>query len=126
MLDFDRFLKEKQGETLKVRVFGRTYEVRKEIPAIVPILMARSEQAMGKDGEEMEDGEATRLVLRAADALFGEKAMDEMAGKGLGVEDLGELVRQVFTAIQKDEEDGDACAEITDESGKRRIQAGKR
>ena len=113
MLDFDRFLAEKERKMLPVRVMGKVYAVRPEIPAIVPILMARS--------EEMGEGDATRLVLKAADALFGKEAMDEIAGKGLTVEELAELVRQVFTRIQRQ----DAAEEIRDDDGRRRKKAGK-
>lgn len=113
MLDFDRFLAEKERKMLPVRVMGKVYSVRPEIPAIVPILMARS--------EEMGDGDATRLVLKAADALFGKEAMDEIAGKGLSVEELAELVRQVFARIQK--EDGEE--EVRDDDGRRGKHAGK-
>ena len=113
MLDFDRFLAEKEKRTLPVRVMGKVYAVRPEIPAIVPILMARS--------EEMGEGDATRLVLKTADALFGKEAMDEIAGKGLTVEELAELVRQVFTRIQRT----DAAEEIRDDDGRRRKKAGK-
>ena len=113
MLDFDRFLAEKEKRTLPVRVMGKVYAVRPEFPAIVPILMARS--------EEMGEGDATRLVLKAADALFGKEAMDEIAGKGLTVEELAELVRQVFTRIQRQDE----AEEIRDDDGRRRKKAGK-
>ncbi len=113
MLDFDRFLAEKEKEMLPVRVMGKVYEVRPEIPAMVPILMARS--------EEMGEGDATRLVLRAADALFGKEAMDEMAEKGLSVDELAELVRQVFARIQREGE----AQEVPDDVRHRRRSAGK-
>ena len=54
-------------------------------------------------------------------ALFGKEAMDEIAGKGLTVEELAELVRQVFTRIQRQDE----AEEIRDDDGRRRKKAGK-
>lgn len=113
LLDFDRFLQEKEEERIPVLVMGTVYEVKPEIPALVPILMARS--------EEGQEGDAARLILRAADALFGREAMDEMAGKGLSVDELAELVRQVFARIQRDAEE----TEIPDDAGKRKKGGGK-
>ena len=112
-LDFDAFLREHEAEPILVRVFGKTYPVRPEIPAIVPILMAR--------GEGTEDPqEATRLVLRAADALFGKEALEEIAEGGLGVDALAALIAQLFDRIRGA---GDGAQEVL-EGERRRAAAG--
>ena len=115
-LDFDAFLLENEQEPILVKIYGTTYPVRPEIPAIVPILMARAE-------DEEDESAGTRLVLRAADALLGRQAMDEIAGRGMSVEELAELIRRLFALIQG--EDAEAAEEIADDAGRHR-RAGKK
>ena len=89
VLDFDNFMAEKNEEPIVVRVYGEEYKVKPEIPAIVPVMMARS-------NEEMSETDASRMVLRAGDILFGKKAIDHFCEMGMSVENLGSLIRTVF------------------------------
>lgn len=107
-LDFDKFLSEKNKETLDVTVFGKVYRVPLMIPAIVPVMMARSE-------ENLDQNESTKMVYRAADALFGEDAVNEMCAKGMAGKDMAELVQSVFNIINGKEEDDDEAQELSDE-----------
>lgn len=96
-LDFDRFLAEKQEESLTVRVYGEEYRVRKEIPALVPVLLARH--------AEENAGEKGKALLQAADVLFGREAIDGFCRKGMSSEALCQLVEQVFGRILGTEEE---------------------
>lgn len=107
-LDFDKFLSEKNKETLDVTVFGKVYRVPMMIPAIVPVMMARSE-------ENLDQNESTKMVYRAADALFGTDAVNEMCAKGMAGKDMAELVQSVFNIINGKEEEDDEAQELSDE-----------
>lgn len=107
-LDFDKFLSEKNKETLDVTVFGKVYRVPLMIPAIVPVMMARSE-------ENLDQNESTKMVYRAADALFGEDAVNEMCAKGMSGKDMAELVQSVFNIINGKEDEDDEAQELSDE-----------
>lgn len=110
VLDFDNFMAEKNEEPIVVRVYGEEYKVKPEIPAIVPVMMARS-------NEEMSETDASRMVLRAGDILFGKKAIDHFCEMGMSVENLGSLVRTVFDRINGKGIDDDDSETISDEDG---------
>ena len=108
VLNFDQFISEKKRETLTVTVFGHNYEVPMEIPAIVPVMMARAE-------EEMDAQASTRMVMVAADSLLGKENIDEMCRNGLSAQDLSQLVQQLFQQINApDEEESEEEEELTD------------
>ena len=96
VLDFDRFLAEKRQETLTVRVYGQDYRIKKEIPALVPVLLARQAE---EDAEEK-----GKVLLQAGDLMFGREAIDSFCRKGMSAEKLAELVEQVFARILDTEE----------------------
>ena len=110
VLDFDNFMAEKNEEPIVVRVYGEEYKVKPEIPAIVPVMMARS-------NEEMSETDASRMVLRAGDILFGKKAIDHFCEMGMSVENLGSLIRTVFDRINGKGIDDDDSETISDEDG---------
>lgn len=119
-IDFDKFIREKQKETIDVKVFGKTYKVPMEIPATVPVMMARAEEAM--DGQQ-----STRMVMRAADAMFGSANVDEMCRNGMSAEDLATLVKRLFSEINGGGEDeDDETEELTDDSSKKQTGEGKK
>ena len=91
-LDFDRFLSEKRAEYVRVRVMGREYRVKKEIPALLPLTLARAEEG----GEPAEMG---RALLRAADTLFGRENVDALCRKGLSADGLTALVERTLALI---------------------------
>ena len=70
-LDFDRFLSEKKQEYLTVRAFGAEYRVKREIPALLPLTLARAEEAERPAALEM-------ALLRAADVLLGRENVDAL------------------------------------------------
>lgn len=117
VLNFDKFIREKEHETIEVTVYGDVYTVPMEIPAIIPVMMARAE-------EEMDTVMRTRMVMRAADSMFGVEGVNKMCQKGMSARSLGELVETVFAQINGDDGDEDEAQELDDESGK--VQTSKR
>jgi len=107
VLNFDQFMSEKKKETLIVTIYGKDYEVPLEIPALVPVMMARAE-------EEMDAAASTRMVMLAADSLLGKKAVDEMCSNGLSAQNLSALVQQLFQQINAPDEEESEEEELTD------------
>lgn len=104
MLDFDRFLAEKREAFLTVKVYGEEYRVKKEIPALVPVLLARC----GEAGDARERGQ---VMLRAGDLIFGPEAIDGFCRRGMTAEELGQLIERVFEMILGE----DGAQEIDDD-----------
>lgn len=92
MLDFDRFLAEKQKEYLSVRVDGRVYRVQRAIPALLPVLLARADAEQDRAG-------TGRVLMQLGDAMFGRKAIDGFCRAGMTAEELNRLIEQTLTAI---------------------------
>jgi len=113
VIDFDLFMREHDRATMDVVVFGETYTVPCEIPALVPIMMARAE-------ESDSDVDSTRMIMKSADALFGKENVDKMCAKGLTAREIALLVGKVFSAINGTDEEEDA-QELDDESGRKQV-----
>lgn len=119
VLNFDQFMQEKNKDMIEVTVLGKIYEVPAEIPAIVPVMMARAESSTDQQL-------ATKMVMRAADAMFGTKAIDEMCANGISAANLATLVEQLFRQINNpgaDEEDD--SEEYTDEDSRKPVNANR-
>lgn len=112
-LNFDNFMAEKKAEYIDVTVFGKQYKVKREIPAIMPIMMARANESTKRE-------EVMLSILRAGDIMFGEKAIDTFCENGMSSDMLAELIQQTFNMISSEDVDGDDLDEETfdDESGK--------
>lgn len=111
VLNFDLFMQEKEKKTLDVTVYGDTYTVSMEIPAIVPVMMARAE-------ESINGNDSTKAVMRAADALFGQENVDKMCRKGISATDLVNLVQKVFGMINGQDQSEDDSEELTDDDSR--------
>lgn len=118
VLNFDQFLSEKQKETIAVTVYGKEYLVPMTIPASVPIMMARAEESL--DGKQ-----STRMIMKAADVMFGTAAIDEMCDKGMSASDLATLVQQIFKQINGGGDDDDEQEEVSDEDSRKQTGEGK-
>lgn len=116
VLNFDKFISEKKKETIAVTVMGREYTVSQEIPAIVPVMMGRAE---GEDNQQL----ATKMVMKAADAMFGAKNVNQMCADGLGARDLATLVQRLFQMIQGTDTEEDDTEELSDDDS--RVQTGE-
>lgn len=119
ILNFDLFISEKKKETITVTVYGKNYEVPMEIPAIVPVMMARAEAAMDAT-------QSVKMVMGAADVLLGENVVDELCRKGMSSNDLAELVQHLFNMIRGVDGEDDEVEEIDDESSKKQTGTGKK
>ena len=115
VLNFDKFMEEKNGETITVTVFGNEYNVQSRIPASVPVMMARAEN-------EMDGALATKLVMKAADAMFGREAITEFCDKGMSAKELSDLVQRLFNMINGKDEDDDS-EELSDDDGKKVVRS---
>ena len=116
ILNFDKFISEKKQETITVTIMGEEYSVPMEIPAIVPVMMARAESM---DGQQQ-----TRMVMLAADAMLGAENVDKLCNKGFSAANLAALVQQLFKEINEGSSDEDEDSEeVTDEDS--RIQTGE-
>ena len=110
VLDFDLFMQENSRETIDVTVYGDTYKVPMEIPAIVPVLMARAE--MDNDASV-----SMKMILTAADSMFGAENVDKMCKKGMSAKSLAQLIEKLFQIINGKDDGDDEEQEITDEDG---------
>ncbi|NLI05381.1 MAG: hypothetical protein GX483_09005 [Actinomycetaceae bacterium] len=123
ILNFDKFIEEKEEDFITVTVYGVDYKVKKFIPAVVPIMMARADRAK-TDVEKSKLN--TNMVMYSMDALFGPKAVDEICSKGLETKELTTLVSKVFAMINgKYEDEDDETEEISDDDNMVEKSGGK-
>lgn len=120
-LNFDKFIEERDNEPFEITVLGRKYSVKPRIPAVVPVMMARAE-------EDMDNAESSKMVLMAADAMYGKKAVDQMCADGITADELGLLVQKTFGLINGTEaaEEEEEEQELTDEAGRKPARKGKK
>lgn len=116
VLNFDLFMQETEKREMDVTIFGDTYTIPMEIPAIVPIMMARAE-------ESMNPSESTRMIMRAADAMFGVEAVNQMCRKGMTAKNMARLVERLFSEINGDD---DEEQELTDEDSRVQTSSAKK
>lgn len=117
-LNFDNFMSEKNKEYIEVTVYGKKYRVKREIPAIMPIMMARANESTKRE-------EVMLSILRAGDIMFGKDAIDEFCEKGMSSNDLAELIQQTFNMISSEDVDGDDMSETFEEESDK-VVAGKK
>lgn len=114
-LNFDNFMSEKKTEYVTVTVYGKAYKIKQQIPAIVPVMMARADESTAQ-------GEVMLAVLRAGDIIFGKDTINEFTEKGMSADELAALIQQTFSLISNTDVDGDDVdddtAEYDDESSK--------
>lgn len=115
ILDFDLFMREKKHETMTVKLFGENYEIPMEVPAIVPVLMARAEMSM-------DEQQNTVMIMRAADAMFGAETVDKLCAKGMTSRELAALVMKLFSEFSGVNTEDDDVQEVDDEDS--RVTAG--
>ena len=121
VLEFDKFLTEAKGDTIDVKIYDKVYTIKARIPAIVPLMMARAETLADQNSR---NAEYTRMIFKAADSIFGEANMTEIASNGMSVDELSLLIQKVFNMINGEEED-DEEEELSDDSSLKTV-AGKR
>ena len=117
-LNFDNFMAEKKQEPIGVTVFGKEYEIKPEIPAIVMVTLARTNET------SLSESEAAMMILNAGDVMFGKEAINEFCSKGMRSDQLVNLIKMVFEMINGKDVDGDDVEDLSDEDGME--AAGKR
>ena len=118
VLNFDQFMSEKKQETIKVTVLGKEYEVPAQVPAIVPVMMARAERTKNPVDN-------TRMIMYAADALLGNDVVDELCANGFGSANLIDLVSMLFQKINGPDDEEDEAEELSDEDSRTPLSGGK-
>lgn len=90
-MDFDAAFAEMNHETVSFKVFGKTYKIKKEIPAYIVTQMMRLED---------DDTLPTRVIFKAADLIYGKKVIDELCEHdGFSAEQLNMMVKWAFEAV---------------------------
>jgi hypothetical protein len=107
-LNFDNFISEQKREIIEVTVLGKKYEVLAQIPAVVPVMMARAE--VSRDAHASQ-----KMIMNAADAMFGRDSVDEMCANGLSTTQLADLVSELFKKINGPD-DADEAEELRDDA----------
>ena len=110
-LNFDNVMTEKKQEPIMVTVYGKEYPVAPEIPAVVMVTLARTNEST------MSESDAAMMILNAGDVLFGREAINEFCAKGMRSEQLVTLIKMIFEMINGKDVDGDDTDEISDEDG---------
>ena len=89
--DFDAMFSEMTAETIAFRAYGKMYRIRKEIPAVIVLEMARMENKVNV---------TPQLIFRAASAIFGEETLRELCSKpNFSAKKLEKMVEWAFSAI---------------------------
>lgn len=110
-LNFDNFMVEKKQEPIVVTVFGKEYEVKPQIPAIVMVTLARASDS------RVSEMDAAKMLLQAGDVLFGQEAINDFCRNGITNDQLVNLIKAVFEMINGKDVDGEDVDEISDEGG---------
>ena len=110
-LNFDLFMTEKKDEPIMVTVYGKEYAVKPEIPAVVMVTLARTNDS------SISEFDATKMMFNAGDVLFGHAAINEFCTKGMRSDQLLDLIKRVFEMINGKDVDGDDMDTISDEDG---------
>lgn len=94
--NFDRMFSEMKHETIPFQVYGKTWHIKKAIPAVIVLEMARYE-----DGE----GVPNSVLFRAARPIFGDQALNEWCAQpDFSADKLSAMIRWAFQAINSEDE----------------------
>jgi hypothetical protein len=88
--DFDQFLREQAKEPIVIRIFGKEEELPAELPAMI-LLRISDLQEKGADKTSMRD------VFDMAYAVFGEERVKSWMYKGISVNGLEVLLKEVMS-----------------------------
>ena len=95
--NFDAMLAQMKHETIPFQIFGKRYEIKKRIPAVVVLEMARHEE---------DETIPNKVLFEAGAQIFGKAIMDDLCKhEDFSVDVLGELIKWAFEAINGTEED---------------------
>lgn len=110
VIEFDKFIQEKNAETITVKAFGEEIQVKAEIPAIVPVMLARAEN-------ENDLVTQAKITMKAADIMLGKEMVDKLCEKGIGSKELASLIEKLFSEINGTDDDEEG-QELSDEESR--------
>lgn len=94
--NFDAMIAEMNHETISFTMFGKTYEIEKRMPALIPLELSKYD-----DDESI----PAKVIMKAARNIFGRAILDELcAHPQFTTEVLNSLVSWAFTAINGGDE----------------------
>lgn len=100
-IDFDAYRKEKKGEGIKIKAFGKTYELPPSPRmAIMEKLMELRQQSGGAETIPEEE-----LVVMIRE-LIGEKESKELYKKGVTLEEMEWLLKQIWSVYGQKRAEG--------------------
>lgn len=103
---FDAFISEMKCETIPFEIFGKTYHIKKRIPAVIVLEMAKHEE-----GEAIPNS----VLFKAANQIFGEKILAELCRHpDFSLDVLSEMIKWAFAAINGTAEE-EEMQEITED-----------
>lgn len=118
VLNFDQFMAEKNKDYIEVTVFGKTYKVKNDVPAIFPVKLARA-------SESVNNGVVGSALMEAGEIMFGQDAVDEMCRNGISAKELGMLYIQVFNMVSGQNIDAeDIDVETYEDDASKVVKAG--
>lgn len=88
---FDDFISEMKYETIPFEIFGKTYHIKKRIPAVLVLELAKHED---------QDVLSNNLVFKAANQIFGDEILADLCKHpDFTVNVLSEMIKWAFAAI---------------------------
>ena len=104
--NFDAMISEMNHETIAFQIFGKTYEIEKRMPALIPLELARYDD---------DAAIPLRVLFRAARSIFGEDTLNELCKHPeFSADVLSKLIAWAFDAINGiDADEPEAVTEDT-------------
>ena len=90
-IDFDQYRKEKKKEPLIIKAYGKEYELP---PSPRLSIMEKLIELKNKDGKDANIPEEEMIAM--IDALMGEEARKELSEKGMGIDELEWLLKNIW------------------------------
>lgn len=101
--NFDAMLAQMKHETIPFQIFGKNYEIKKRIPAVVVLEMARHEES---------EAIPNKVLIEAGMQIFGKAIMDDLCKhEDFSVDVLSEMIKWAFEVINGTEEEPEAVTE---------------
>lgn len=98
-VDFDKFFKEKKGETISFKMFGDNYKLPSSMPAMFMLELIRGEK---------EDELSPETIFKMMSALLGEDNFNKLVQKGLTIDQMEDVITWVAEqyGVPVDKEEG--------------------
>lgn len=97
--DFDKCFEEMQGEGIPFIIFGKEEKLPSQLPATLLLKIFRAQKEYGNNNLP------ESVQIDVAISIFGEQKVEEWANKGLGVNQLAEMIKWAIAQYNKPIED---------------------